>query len=100
MIMNSLTHAYDEKDSGTISIHANVAGDRLVIEYRDDGKGIESNHLNHIFEPFFTTRRGQGGSGLGLSIIYNIVTATLKGTVAAESSPGEGVCFRVSLPIS
>jgi signal transduction histidine kinase len=69
------------------------------IEFADDGRGIPAEHLSRIFDPFFTTRMGQGGTGLGLNIAYNIVTTLLKGTIRVESSPGQGTVFVVELPL-
>jgi signal transduction histidine kinase len=70
----------------------------IVIEYSDDGKGISEENLKNIFTPFFTTRRGTGGSGLGLSIVYNLVTGTLRGNIEAESVEGKGTDFRIVFP--
>jgi len=67
---------------------------------RDDGVGMPSATLKRIFEPFFTTRLGQGGSGLGLYIAYNLVTGVLGGTIEVDSVPGKGSTFTLSLPRS
>ncbi|MDR0440849.1 MAG: HAMP domain-containing histidine kinase, partial [Candidatus Accumulibacter sp.] len=64
----------------------------------DSGKGIAPENLDKIFEPFFTTARGQGGSGLGLHLVYNIVTRNLGGSIEVTSVPGEGTQFTVTLP--
>jgi len=65
---------------------------------RDHGKGIDTDNLRRIFDPFFTTRLGQGGSGLGLHIVHNIVTGLLGGQVEVDSQPGEGSVFTLRLP--
>ncbi|MGE4295107.1 MAG: sensor histidine kinase [Campylobacterales bacterium] len=98
LVTNSLAHAYDNDQRGVIKMSVTQRGDRLQLLYRDDGKGIAPEHLPKIFDPFFTTKRGQGGSGLGLNIIYNIVTKTLGGNIRAESEPGKGVLFTVDFP--
>lgn len=98
LVLNSLTHAFDDIKGGRINITAHLDKERVIIDYRDDGKGIASEHLPRIFEPFFTTRRGQGGSGLGLSIVYNLVTGNLKGQIGVDSKPGTGVHFHLSIP--
>ncbi len=98
LLVNSLVHGYAKDEPGTITIGAHLEKDTVVLDYRDDGKGIAEEHLNRVFEPFFTTRRGQGGSGLGLSIVYNLTTSTLGGSIDIESAPGEGVHFRLMLP--
>ena len=64
-----------------------------------NGVGIKKEDLHKIFNPFFTTNREHGGSGLGLSIIYNIVTSTLKGKIKCNSVEGEGVKFTIKIPI-
>ena len=97
-MLNSVTHAYEEGDEGVINIRVYQADGDVVLEYSDDGKGINEINLKEIFTPFFTTRRGTGGSGLGLSIVYNIVTGTLKGSITAESTEGKGVRFRLVFP--
>ncbi len=98
LTLNSMTHAYDENSQGTIRIKVYQDNEDVVMEYADDGKGISQKNIKNIFTPFFTTRRGSGGSGLGLSIVYNLVTGTLKGTIAAESKEGQGVVFKIVFP--
>lgn len=71
---------------------------RYVLTVRDYGRGIAADSLPRIFEPFFTTARSQGGTGLGLSMVYNLVTAALHGTVKAESALGEGTTVTVAFP--
>ncbi|MEH2465762.1 sensor histidine kinase [Nostoc sp.] len=75
-------------------------GNRVVIQYSDDGCGIPPENLNKIFEPFFTTPRQQGGSGLGLHIVYNLVTQKLQGTIDVNSAVEKGTLFIVTLPLS
>ena len=71
---------------------------RLV--FRDDGRGIPPEHLPRIFDPFFTTGRERGGTGLGLHIVYNLVTAGLQGSIDVESTPGQGTAFTIDLPLA
>ncbi|MBF0457744.1 MAG: GAF domain-containing sensor histidine kinase [Nitrospirae bacterium] len=97
LLMNSMLHAYDEGSAGQILIEAVPQDDEIVLRYRDDGKGIHEANIKKIFDPFFTTKRGQGGSGLGLYITFNIVTQTLKGTIICESEAGM-TTFTVTLP--
>lgn len=98
LIINAVIHAF-ENGAGHIRISARrIDEQNLLLECADDGKGIPAEHLGRIFDPFFTTRRGQGGSGLGLSIVYNLVTTTLHGRIKAESAPGKGTVFQVTLP--
>ncbi len=98
LLMNSVLHAYDEGAKGTILIEAVPLDDEIILRYRDDGKGIPEANLKKIFDPFFTTKRGQGGSGLGLYITFNIVTQTLKGSIVCESEVGKITVFTVTLP--
>jgi len=92
LINNALLHAFDGTPHGTVSIRAVVEGSRPRRNCwsRIDGCGIAQAHLARVFDPFFTTKLGQGGSGLGLNIVYNLVTKTLGGTIHVASSPGEG----------
>ncbi len=99
LIINSLVHAYDEEmQNGEIEINIVDEGDMALINYSDDGKGIDAITLQRIYEPFFTTKRGRGGSGLGLSIIYNLVTQTLKGKIMCKSDIGKGTLFSIYIP--
>ncbi|MBY6265525.1 PAS domain S-box protein [Azospirillum sp. 412522] len=88
-----------ERSVGTIRITAQPDGsDRVRIDFIDDGVGIAPEHLSKVFDPFFTTKRGQGGSGLGLHIVFNTVTGPLGGTVSVQSWPGQGTRFTILLP--
>ena len=69
------------------------------MEYKDDGCGIHQEHLGKIVEPCFTTHRGQGGTGLGLHIVYNLVTQKLQGSIRCENSFAQGTSFFIQLPI-
>jgi PAS domain S-box-containing protein len=100
-LLNSLMHAYAPGESGRISIEVHwVEDDMVELAYADDGKGIPASFLPRIYDPFFTTRRGTGGSGLGLHIVYNLVTGTLRGQISVESEPGKGTRFTVKFPIN
>ena len=99
LLINSLTHAFDEEQKGNITIKAQLDNDKVAIEYHDDGKGIDLEHLEKIFEPFYTTRRGSGGTGLGLSIVYNLVTGKLGGLIDVESNNETGTVFNIKFPV-
>jgi signal transduction histidine kinase len=101
LVMNALIHAFEAGQPGTLSIAIarSAGGDEAIITVRDDGKGIPPEHRPKIFDPFFTTRRGLGGSGLGLHIVYNIVTATLKGRLSCRSRVGAGTSFHIRIPL-
>jgi len=99
LVGNSLTHGFAGIEAGVIRIRAALLDpDRVQLDYTDDGIGIPEPILHRIFEPFFTTRLGQGGSGLGLYIVYNLITGVLGGTVQAERAPERGTTFTVTLP--
>ncbi|MES2298753.1 MAG: ATP-binding protein [Pseudomonadota bacterium] len=100
-INNALLHAFDGGKVGHMRLSASMTGDaRVLVQFSDDGGGIPPQHLHRIFDPFFTTKLGQGGSGLGLSISYNIVTQLLGGQISVNSSPEEGTCFSLDLPMT
>lgn len=99
LVMNALTHGFDNRPGGSIAITVRgLSGDRLELAFADDGRGIAPEVVPKIFDPFFTTRRGNGGSGLGLHIVYNLVTTTLRGTIQVESAVGEGTRFILVFP--
>ena len=99
LIQNSITHGFDERDHGVIAIQISVASEMLTIDYQDDGRGIDPSIMNKIFEPFTTTKRGSGGSGLGLHLVYNLVTQALGGKISFSSEIETGVHFKISLPM-
>ncbi len=98
LISNALVHAYPQGSNGTIRVLVRDRGHAVAVMVEDDGAGIPAEHLNRIYDPFFTTRRGSGGSGLGLHIVFNIVNETLGGDILCSSLPGEGTIFTLSLP--
>ncbi|HEY9651697.1 MAG TPA: ATP-binding protein, partial [Coleofasciculaceae cyanobacterium] len=98
LVINSLTHAYTPEGAGQLVFDFKLEGKQVILEYSDDGNGIPQEHLSRIFDPFFTTKRGQGGSGLGLHIVYNLVTQKLSGTIECESQVGVGTTFILKLP--
>lgn len=95
LIMNALNHAYDEGTRGTIKIGVKNKETLTRICFEDDGKGMSQETLDRIYEPFFTTNRGKGGSGLGLNVVYNIVTAQLEGRIKCTSVIGKGTRFDI-----
>jgi len=100
LIENSITHGFSEGMSNkpTITIQAIVIDRDLEIIYSDNGKGLEKHQESKIFEPFYTTKFGSGGSGLGLHLLYNIVSTTLKGRVDVVAIDGQSLSFKLSLP--
>jgi len=103
LIENSLIHAFEEDESGTLSIEVEElphsgTQQKIRLSYRDDGRGMTEVVRQHIFEPFFTTCRGKGGSGLGMQIVYNLVVHRLQGTIQVESAEEQGAHFLIALP--
>jgi signal transduction histidine kinase len=99
LVMNAVVHAYAPGEPGTIAIEvANVRPGTVRITFTDDGKGISPQNLTKIFDPFFTTGRERGSTGLGLHIVYNLVTARLQGNIDVTSRPGSGTRFTIDLP--
>jgi PAS domain S-box-containing protein len=100
LVQNALRHAFEGRSAGRIRIAADRAGEgeaELTVE--DDGIGISEENLRRIFDPFFTTKLEQGGSGLGMNIVHNIVTGTLGGRVAVESAAGQGTKVVLRVPL-
>ena len=99
-VTNALAHAFDGRADGNMHLRCRKLDEaRVEITFSDDGNGIPSENLKRVFDPFFTTKLGQGGSGLGLNIVYNIVTSVLGGSIELESTIGKGTNFIVVLPL-
>ena len=95
LILNSISHAFSNREKGTILIEIKKYKRQIIIKFSDNGKGIKEEDLEKIFEPFFTTNREHGGTGLGLHIIYNIVTSQLNGSIKCHSKLNEGTTFEI-----
>lgn len=100
LVLNSLIHGFDEDSVGTIQVVASeLPGSKNIqLCIQDNGKGIAPPILGRIFDPFFTTRRNQGGTGLGLHIVYNLVHNTLGGSIQVDSPTGQGTLFELQIP--
>ena len=99
LIMNSLIHAFEHIEHGTITITVRVELNRCFINYRDNGAGVPEHIKKRIFDPFVTTKRGEGGSGLGMHLVYNLVTQALNGKISLESTLGNGVDIQIDFPV-
>lgn len=99
-IMNSLAHAFKDVENGAMVIEAKREADRLLIIYSDNGCGISEKTRKNLFTPFYTTNKKMGGSGLGLSIVYNLVTKKLNGNLTVNSIEGEGIKFTIDIPLN
>ncbi|MEZ4524362.1 MAG: PAS domain S-box protein [Desulfobacterales bacterium] len=100
LVMNSLVHGFEGIESGQIRFDISAEESTLFFQYSDNGKGIPAEHRSRIFDPFFTTRRKGGGTGLGMHIVYNIVSVTLKGQISCESPQDRGISFLIKMPFS
>ena len=98
LLMNSLIHGFEDKIDGSIEINVTDENEIITIKYSDTGKGIPEDIIDKVFDPFFTTKRGQGGSGLGLSIVYNLVVGALSGEIECFSEDGKGSTFIIKIP--
>jgi Na+/proline symporter/signal transduction histidine kinase len=99
LINNALLHAFVGRRGGKMTISARqILPGKLQIQFADDGNGIEAEHLRRIFDPFFTTRLGSGRNGLGLHIVYNLVSSLLGGHISVQSTLGSGTVFTIELP--
>ncbi|UTH74945.1 ATP-binding protein [Chromobacterium sp. IIBBL 290-4] len=98
LVANSLVHGFDGRNGGAIDIDISRAQNEIILNYADDGNGIIPELQSKVFDPFFTTRMGQGGVGLGLALVHNIVQVILKGQIRLESEPGHGARFIISFP--
>ncbi|MBL8242740.1 MAG: PAS domain-containing protein [Rhodanobacteraceae bacterium] len=98
LVMNSLIHAFEGIEHGEIRIECESYDEEWLLLYRDNGIGMTEDVRLRVFDPFFTTKRGQGGSGLGLHVVYNLVTQLLRGSLDCISAPGKGVEFQIQMP--
>ncbi|MYM21747.1 PAS domain S-box protein [Duganella sp. FT135W] len=101
LINNAINHAFENSQGGTLTVRAEVVDDEIIeLLFSDDGCGMADDVLKRVFDPFFTTKMGQGGTGLGMNIVYNIVTGILGGRITIDSAPGIGTAVRMLLPRS
>lgn len=99
LVSNALIHAFEGRTMGEMQLTTmEVDSDHVEIVFSDNGTGIAPEHLSRIFDPFFTTKLGSGGSGLGMHIVYNMVTGMLGGTISVDSQKQKGTSVRLRLP--
>jgi PAS domain S-box-containing protein len=99
LLLNSIAHAFPGGKGGTVEVKAQASGqDHVEIVFSDDGCGMSLDVRRKAFDPFFTTRRDQGGTGLGLHIVYSIVTNCLGGRLNLDSEPNQGTKMQILLP--
>jgi signal transduction histidine kinase len=100
VINNAYLHAFEGRKDGVLTIRASDSADTVQLRFEDNGVGMSQEVLLHLFEPFYSTKIGQGGSGLGMSIVESIVRKTLGGSLHVQSAPGSGTTIEVQLPKS
>lgn len=99
LFLNATNHAFADGRAGTIRLTARARDtDDIELIFADDGAGMTPDVQRQAFNPFFTTRRSEGGTGLGLHIVYTLVTQQLGGRMMLESRPGQGTTFRIIIP--
>ncbi|MBI4645217.1 MAG: PAS domain S-box protein [Bacteroidia bacterium] len=98
-ILNSKIHGFEPQTAGLITINISRSNNTLTFEYNDNGKGASDETISKIFEPFFTTNK-QKGTGLGMHIVYNLITQKLNGTIKCSSVQGRGIGFTINVPIN
>lgn len=101
LVTNALSHAFDNAPAAKIQVYVKALGAmQVTLVVEDNGTGIASDIQGKIFDPFFTTKLGQGGSGLGLHICYNLVTGALGGRIYLDTHVSTGACFCIELPLT
>jgi len=99
LVLNSVAHAFPDGARGSVHIAAQASGkDNVEVLFSDDGCGMSPEVKRQVFDPFFTTRRDRGSTGLGLHIVYNIVTNRLGGRINLETKPGAGTKIQIIVP--
>jgi hypothetical protein len=98
LLINTLTHGFEHQQQGAITIDIRPEDDIVRLEFQDNGRGMSAEECSRAFDAFYTTKRGQGGTGLGLHIVYNLMTQKLGGQISYESTPGEGTTFILHIP--
>ncbi|WP_415903790.1 ATP-binding protein [Neptuniibacter sp. QD48_55] len=98
LINNTRMHAFDDQQTGKIKICAQLCDKTITLIFSDTGCGIPTKNFAKVFDPFFTTKFGQGGNGLGLYIIFNLVTGVLGGSLELQSPDDGGFELHITLP--
>jgi len=98
-INNSILHGFESQEEGNITVAVSVSKQKVTLRYIDDGIGMNEEMLKKIYEPFVTSKRNRGGSGLGMNIVYNLVTQVLEGDIDCQSAPDEGIEINISFPV-
>ncbi len=100
LVINSLTHAFADQKDGEITIQVMKVNKSIELIFSDNGCKLDEDTKAQLFEPFYTTKRGQGGSGLGAHIVYNLVTQKFKGSIKLLTEQAQGKSFKISIPLN
>ncbi len=98
LVINSIQHGFEGMKRGRIDLAVKSVKSKIIIKYQDNGRGISEEIIEKIFDPFYTTKRGKGNTGLGLHIVYNLITQKLGGEINTENQQGKGATFNIELP--
>ncbi|MEL0606115.1 HAMP domain-containing sensor histidine kinase [Pseudoalteromonas undina] len=98
LILNSAIHGFVGSENNEIQFDIEITGPQIKIIYTDNGQGVDKNVKNRIFDPFVTSKRGQGASGLGMHLVYNLVTQALGGHILYDQDAKPGVRFVITIP--
>jgi signal transduction histidine kinase len=98
LIINSLCHGFEDMEKGTINVTVKNEDHSIILCYEDNGKGMTQTQQKKIFDPFFTTKRSTGGTGLGMHLVFNLVSKKLAGEISCKSTVGKGTFFTITVP--
>ncbi len=98
LVINSLTHGFPNSEHGSLAISAQKKDEGVLLTYSDNGIGMSREQLEKIYDPFYTTKRSAGNTGLGMHLVYNLVTRALKGKIECKSAIGAGTTFEIWFP--
>lgn len=99
LVINSLIHGFEHIEKGKMVLYASLEGTQLFLHYQDNGCGMDAEQVEKVFDPFFSSKRVQENAGLGMHIVYNLVTRLLNGRIECQSALGQGTKFTIELPI-
>lgn len=101
MVNNAFLHAFEGREQGVLTVRARLSGEagRVILVFEDDGVGMSQETQAQLFHPFFSTKQGQGGTGLGMVIVADLVHKVLGGEIQVQSTPGQGTRITVTLPL-
>ena len=98
LINNACLHAFEGRSDGVVRILAHATDAWVEVQVNDNGTGMSSELMSQLFQPFFSTKIGRGGTGLGMTIVENLVKKTMGGSLVVESSLGVGTVMRIRFP--